>query len=132
MVRMLIVVSCLFLAGCGQPVADFAAGFGAGAVTAINSANQSMEQVHRDTAALNEKAAELEVLIEGDPITLLNTLDPNLGAAINRFILNAQQLKQDVTTEKGKVDWNTILVGLLATFAGGTGVNMYKNAGKKG
>ena len=121
----------LFLAGCNEP---FAVGVATGITAKIVEANVAMSQLDKDVAALQAKSKELSAVIKADPMTIVGAVDPNLKPAVEAFVVNAKALAdraEDFKTQKGKVDWERIiLIGLLGIFGGGTGVNLYKNGTK--
>lgn len=127
-----VMVAMLCIAGCGgDPLANFAAGFGSGVVVAVNKANVAVEELNENIAAVNEASAELEALLENDPMLLVNTLDPNLSNTLDQFMVNLKALEaraEEFKDEKGKIDWERIISVLaIGVLGGGSGVNIFKN-----
>ena len=123
----------LFVAGCGEPLADFAAGLGTGLVVRMGEANKAMESLDNSIAAAKEKAAEIEILIEKDPSLLVNEIDPNLGNELQKFLINIKGIEahaKEFTDEKGKVNWLAVALAVIGIFGGGTATNIYKNSKK--
>jgi hypothetical protein len=121
------------VSGCGQPLADFAAGFGSGVALKLNEANRAMDALGKDIAELNKKAGEIDVLIEKDPLVLVNALDPNLGGELTKFLLNVKALEgkyDEFKDEKGRVDWERLLmVAGLSLFGGWNGKRAFFKKG---
>jgi len=126
------VLMLVVLAGCsaGSPVENFLGGTIVGLTAKVEEANvvmkaadENIDALKEKSDAVGEKTTELKVLLK-DPIALANAIDPNLGAALNHFMVNAKSL-----AEKGKsVDWERLLMAIgLTAFTSGTGVKLYKD-----
>jgi hypothetical protein len=128
--KTLIIVCALIigLSGCsaGSPAENFLAGFGTAVAVKLNEGNEAMKFLDEKIEAMNAAGTEMEVLSD-NPVALVTAIDPNLGTALNEFIVNAKSLAAKAETfkdEKGKIDWDKIVWSLLV---GGTGVNIFKN-----
>ena len=131
----IVMLLAVVLSGCGQPLADFAAGVGTGVAVKLGEANRAMELLDENVEALNEKAAELEVLIEQDPVRIVNAFDPNLGGELAEFLVNIKGLEARAGAfkdDKDRIDWERLLLTAALTAFGGWNGSRLVNKKKDG
>ena len=134
MKKWILVISLLFVAGCGSDVAIFADGVITGLAIETDNANKAIDEISENVEAAKKLNAELEIALEtvkDNPLAAVGMVEPNMPAKIIALTENLKELEakaEEFKDEEGKVEWQSIITMLLlGGFSGGTGVNLYKN-----